>query len=212
MKSSLKDILPRPTFASRLVILAGMIILCAVSSSAQLRYGFRFGGTFADARLKNAPDYSFVNRSGFSGGIDFEYQSPLSGLAADIALLYTRYNTRLKCNGDDARSFGRNFIEVPLHLKYKFWLPSFHNLVGPMVYTGPSLFFRLDNNHDMPIATKAVQPGWDVGVGFDIVNFIQITGGYRFGLGNNLKNLSGCPDAKMFTNGWNVAATFLFDF
>lgn len=195
------------------ILLTLSILLCAaLPSEAQMRYGFRFGGTFADASLKNAPDVSLINRSGFSGGVDFEYQSPVSGLAADVAILYTRYNSCFKFGDSQARSIGRDFLEIPLHVKYKFWLPSFHNLVAPMVYTGPSLMFRLDSKRESPFVTKGVLPGWDAGIGFDIVNFIQITGGYRFGMGNSVKNVAGAPDAGMHTNGWNVAATILFDF
>lgn len=181
-------------------------------ASAQLRYGIRIGGEFASAQLKNAPGYSLDNRSGFSGGLVLEYQMQKCGFAPDIAVLYTRYNTRLKPDSKSPSSFGRNFIEVPLHLKYKFWLKSTKNLMGPMIYTGPSVMFRLDHGDSQPLTTHKVQGAWDVGIGFDIVNFIQITGGYYFGLGNAANSMSGFPEATLHTNGWHVGATILFDF
>lgn len=195
----------------RLILFTILLIAAVAGASAQLRYGFRLGGDFADCSLKDAGNASLINRSGFSGGMALEYQFPGNGFAPDIAVTYTRRNSRL----NDAAapvSFGRNFIEVPLHLKYKFWLHSFHDLVAPMVYCGPSMSIRLDHGHASPLATKRMQPGLDVGIGVDIVNFIQITGGYRFGLGNAAKGFSGCPDASLRTNSWQVAATLLFDF
>lgn len=188
------------------------LFLATASASAQFRYGFRLGASIADAKMKDAPGYSLVNKGGFEGGIAFEYQHPSSGFAADIAILYNRYNVRLKENGGEAGSFGRNYIEVPLHAKYKFWLPAVHNLAAPLIYTGPSFLMRLDDNHGRAVSTSDIQPGWDLGIGIDVVNFIQITGGYRFGLGNSVKAFSGCPDASIHSNGWNIAATLLFDF
>lgn len=186
--------------------------LCAVNSPAQLRYGFRFGGDIAAAKLNDAANASLCNRSGFSGGLVLEYQMPQCGFAPDIAVLYTRYNSRLSEDSKSLVNFGRNFIEVPLHLKYKFWIKSFHDLFGPMVYTGPSVAFRIGNDAKAPMSSKKTQPGWDVGIGFDIVNFIQITGGYRFGLGNAIDSYPGNPNASLHTNAWNISATLLFDF
>lgn len=196
----------------KFLIMACVIIAAVSSAEAQFRYGFRLGASFVDAKMKNAPGYAIVNKSGFEGGIDFEYQHPSSGFAADIAILYDRYNAQLKGPDGNVGSFGRNHIEIPLHVKYKFWLSSFHDLFAPLVYTGPSFLMRLDDNHNRALSTNDIQPGWDVGIGVDIINFIQITGGYRFGLGNSVKSFTGCPDATLRTNAWNVAATILFDF
>lgn len=195
-------------------VIFSMIIFIGISvgAPAQLRYGFRFGGEFASAQLKNAPGYSLDNRSGFSGGFDLEYQFTKCGFAPDMAILYTRYNTRLKTEQKSPESFGRDFIEIPFHLKYKFWLKSTKKLAGPMIYTGPSVMFRLNNNKSNPFATKRVQTGWDIGIGFDFVNFIQLSGGYRFGLGNALNSFAGFDTASLHTNGWQVDATILFDF
>ncbi|MDE6009711.1 MAG: PorT family protein [Muribaculaceae bacterium] len=186
-------------------------LLLSLSAEAQLRYGFRLGGSFAKATLKDAPGMSLKNRSGFSGGMLLEWQMEKNGFAPDIAILYTRYNTQLRNGDGETRSFGRNFIEVPLHLKYKFYLSKTNNLVAPMLYTGPSLMFRLDHKDAVPLSTKIVQPDWDLGVGIDIINFIQLTAGYRFGLGNAVRE-SYPEGMNLHTNGWNVAANIIFDF
>lgn len=132
----------------RILTLLTLVIVSAAPSIAQLRYGFRFGGSFATPSLRNAKDYKLINRSGFSGGMMLEYTLPETGAAADIAVLFTRYSTRLEMPGGGRMSFGRNFIEVPLHLKYKFWLPAFSNTVAPVVYTGPSLMIKTDRVKD----------------------------------------------------------------
>lgn len=196
---------------STLFLLLLLMLSFALPAKSQLRYGFRLGGSFASASLKDAPGMSLNNRSGFSGGLLLEWQMEKNGFAPDIAVLYTSYNTRLVTEQSQPQSFGRNFIEVPIHLKYKFYLSKTNNLVAPLLYAGPSLLFRLDHKDALPLSTKTVQPGWDLGLGIDIVNFIQLTAGYRFGLGNAIKH-SPSPDATLHTNGWNVAANIIFDF
>ncbi len=195
---------------SRLIILL-VIILMSLSATAQLRYGFRLGGSFAKASLSDAPGMSMKNGSGFSGGLLLEYQMESCGFAPDIAVLYTRYSSRLIDEVSGPVKLGRDFIEVPLHLKYKFYLSSTNNLVAPMIYTGPSLLVRLGKGNPEQLSTKSLQPGWDVGIGLDIINFIQLSAGYRFGIGNAVSQ-SAVPGACLHTNGWNVSANIIFDF
>ncbi|MDE6480318.1 MAG: PorT family protein [Muribaculaceae bacterium] len=187
------------------------ILLMSLSATAQIRYGFRLGGSFAKASLSDAPGMSMKNGSGFSGGLMLEYQMENNGFAPDIAVLYTRYSSTLIDEVSGPAKLGRDFIEVPLHLKYKLYLSSTNNLVAPMIYTGPSLLVRLGNGNPEQLSTKSVQPGWDVGIGFDIINFIQLSVGYRFGLGNAVSH-SAVPVACLHTNGWNVSANLIFDF
>lgn len=194
------------------IILFLFLAFSLFSSDAQLRYGFRLGGDFAAARLSGAPEVSVVNRSGFTGGLMLEYQFEKCGFAPDIAVVYARHNSRFKT--DDGKPFdsGRNFIDVPLRLKYKFWLKSTHDLFAPMIYTGPVFSFKAGGKESAALPVKTFQPGWDVGLGFDAVNFIQITAGYRFGLGNALKSNAFYPDGKLRTDGWNLTVNILFDF
>ncbi len=234
--------------STRLTAILTCIVLSLVftkEGEAQLRYGFRFGGDFASASLGNNSDLEgppsvytgaalkevrLDNRSAFSGGLMLEYQFEKCGFAPDIAVLYTRYNTRIIPPDEKPKSLGRNFIEIPLHLKWKFWIPQTKNLFAPMIYTGPSVMFRLGHDDGyiyrgiygpdysgaqftdfMPtqFKTRTVQAGWDLGIGFDIVNFIQLTAGYRFGLGNALSSPS---HMTLRTNAWNLSANILFDF
>lgn len=196
----------------RFLLPAAIAIAGAFTSHAQLRYGFRFGGDIADARLEDAGAYTLKNGGGFSGGLVLEYQFASCGFAPDIAVLYARHNTRLRPEAGNASSFGRNYIDVPLHLKYKFWLKSVSETMAPMIYTGPALSLRLDHDGATPLTSKRAQFGWDVGIGFDIINFIQFSGGYRFALGNGAERFTGYPDAVFRNSCWNISATLLFDF
>lgn len=207
------------------------VLSLASDAGAQLRYGFRFGGVFSRPSLSGVPTPdSQTNKgdairlkkgSGFSGGLMLEYQFEKCGFAPDIALLYTRYSNTFSgpLTADlEVQGPGKNFLEVPLHLKYKFWLSSTKKLVAPMVYTGPSFLFGLDKNTTGLPDRKRFDAGWDVGVGIDIINFIQLQAGYRFGLTNAAAtapasgSIGAAPDLKLHLNGWTVAANIIFDF
>lgn len=189
-----------------------MAAVLAEPASARLRYGIRLGGDIAALRVSDAEGYGMRNRGGFSGGLALEYQFERCGFAPDIAVLYTRRSAMLKMPDGNRASFGRDFIEIPLHLKYKFWLKSTSDLVAPLVYAGPAFSIRVGDHGTAPMTTRILQPGLDVGIGLDVVNFVQITAGYRFGLGNASHSFTGFPDATLRTDSWNVSATILFDF
>ncbi len=99
-----------------------------------------------------------------------------------------------------------------------------------MLYTGPSLMFALDKALPLAVApandpagansvsglytppgVKRFNAGWDVGLGIDIINFIQLQAGYRFPLTNALST-SPSSNAKLHLNAWTLSANILFDF
>ena len=197
---------------ARILLLMLLMLAISETANAQLRYGFRFGGDISAAKLKNVDGFELKNGSGFAGGLVLEYQFTKCGFAPDIAVEYGRHNVRLQPTEGDPHGFGRNFIDVPLRFKYKFWIKATKYLFGPMVYTGPVFSFRLDHGDAYPLSTKTFQPGWEAGIGVDVINFLQLSAGYRFGLGNSVKEFAGFPDASLRTDGWRVGATLLFDF
>lgn len=198
-------------FILRMAVAAAVLLAGCAQGAAQLRYGFNSGGGFAGAKLKDAPALSVDNRSGFRGGLILEYQLPGSGLAFDGSVLYNRYNARI-VKGQDMIDFGRDFIDVPLNVKYKFWISAVSDLAAPFVFTGPSFMFHTGSKSESTIVINRFQPGWNVGIGFDVINFLQIQGGYRFGMGNAIHRFADSPDAGLRMSGWHVSAILLFDF
>lgn len=207
----------------RSLLAAVMITFMASTAGAQFRYGINAGVSIAKPELSQVfADGGTIpileSGAGFRGGLTLEYQLPTFGLAFDLSVDYLRYNFRLTSErggvvDDKYTDIGRNFIEVPLNIKYKFWLGRFHNLVAPMVMTGPSFMINLDKQPDNARLTqKRFQPGWNVGLGLDIINFIQLNAGYRFAFGNAVDHSFNMGDPKLRNKGWYVSATFLFDF
>lgn len=189
------------------LILSLTAIFCA---HGEWRYGLRIGGSGSVPHLSDNNGWTASRCSGFSGGVTFEWQHSCSGLAVDMSALYSRAGATLRSPQGEKFTAARNFVEVPVNLKYKFWLKSIKELAGPYVYTGPTLMMRVDgDSKGAPFSSSRLQPGWNLGVGLDVINFLQIQGGYRFGLGNTADVPGGF---KMRADGWNVSVAFLFDF
>lgn len=180
-------------------------------AAAQLRYGIRLGGEISTARLADAPEWDIKRGSGFSGGLTCEYQFEASGFALDASLLYT-HSPLTVGNASGSWKAGNDMLHIPLHAKYKHWLRSAYDLAAPFVYTGPSLMVRLDSDDGgITCPTRRVQPGWDIGAGFDILNFIQVSAGYRFGLGSIVRSGSKSEGISLRRDGVEVSVTLLFD-
>lgn len=191
----------------------GLVILLTVgigTTYGQWRYGLRLGGSGSAWLLKNGDDIRAHRGSGFSGGPTFEWQSPMTGFAVDLSALYTHSGGKLSHGPGKAVSPGVDFIEVPVGLKYKFFLKGIKELAGPYITTGPTLLVRLNGTSaDCPVSTRRLQPAWNIGAGFDVLNFIQLQGQYRFGLGNSATTPDGLT---LRADGWSVSVALLFDF
>ncbi len=180
-------------------------------AAAQFRYGIRLGGEISTARLSDAPGWDAKRGSGFSGGLTCEYQFGGSGFALDASLLYTRSPLTVG-NASGSWKAGDDMLHIPLHAKYKHWLRSTYDLAAPFLYTGPSLMVRLDGDTaGTPCPTRRVQPGWDIGAGFDLLNFIQVSAGYRFGLRDIASSAPPGQDISLRRDGVEVSVTILFD-
>lgn len=185
-----------------LIIVA--VICATLASRAQFRYGLRVGGTF------DHPTGSKMVKggNGFAGGLAFEFQFPVLPFAIGASAIYEHRNERMEVpldgsDGYESKALARNFISVPIDIKYKIGIPAIGGLAGPYVFTGPDFAWRLGKGEG-----PRTHVGWNVGGGFDILNFIQISGGYRFGITNI------CPkgiDGKWHDSGAFVALTLLFD-
>ena len=107
-------------------------------------------------------------------GVMTEFRSYLIGLCFDLSAMYTRMNTELQTETAED-NIGKNFLEIPLNIKYKFGLPVVGNVFSPTSL--PALicnqarqeFYRSLQDQDLPVA-------WNVGIGFEIVKHLQIAG------------------------------------
>ncbi|MDE7381445.1 MAG: PorT family protein, partial [Muribaculaceae bacterium] len=168
------------------------------------------------------------NSTGWTAGVMAEFTIPVIGISADASLMYARMNNsaddKIIINGDgsgiphEEKMFGRNFFEIPINLKYKLTIPVVEKIIKPYVFTGPNFAFRLDKNTLEELKTKTCEIAWNLGLGVELFNHLQVGAGYAFGITNILdktNNLIGSDlqlgkNMKAQNNYWTVTAAYIF--
>ncbi len=203
----------------RMAVLAIAIMLGLGVAQAQFRFGIKAGVNINKLSISNlAGNFEESNRCGFTGGIMTEFQVPVVGLCLDASLMYSRMNSAVEWmettqdGGLKKESSGKNFFEIPVNIKYKFTLPVVGAFLKPYLYTGPSFAFKLGGNDDV-FKTKTFQCAWNLGIGIELINHLQISGGYSFGMNNVADKVVGIEtsdDFKVKNNYWTITAAYLF--
>lgn len=206
------------------LILAALIFVCGSAEAKIFNFGVKagvnvnklsFNKDFAKDLITNE------NSVGWEAGVMAEINVPLIGLCFDASLMYARMNNSSQAYGTDSNgqmetfdgaNAGKNFIMLPINIKYKFVLPAVSSYVAPFIFTGPDFAFKLDKNILDSMKTKTCQVAWNVGLGVELVKHLQIAASYGFGINNIADKVMGTnqPDFKVKNNYWTVTAAWLF--
>ncbi len=200
-----------------------LVALVAIFSfgyaSADFRFGIKAGLNFSklDLKIKNMEGaQTFLkdesNRTGWMAGVMAEFTVPIINIGADASLLYARQNV-----DDNSLYENKNFLDIPINLKWKIGLPVVGKIITPMIYTGPDFLFALNKKTLDNIKSKTCEVGWNVGIGVELLRHLQIEAGYCFGLNNVVKVTDKFVDSGLNTtdlkakkNYWSLTAAYLF--
>ncbi len=202
----------------KIVLTLLAVIVCAGAADAQFRFGIKAGMNinklhFSDVNKNLQPD----NSCGWNVGVMTEFTVPVIGLCFDASLMYSRMNNETSTDFDEPVSdvtdsdmtYGKNFLEIPINIKYKFQIPVVAAIIKPYIFTGPSFAFKLDKS----IMDKTFQAAWNVGIGLELIRHLQISGSYGFGMNNMAKQIFTSSDVEQIkarNNYWTVSAAWLF--
>ena len=191
--------------------------------NAQFRFGVKAGLNLNSLHLKDVKsNFKKDNGCGYTAGVMGELQVPVIGLGFDLSLMYTRMNSDFTPNlttGETVEeSICKNFLEIPLNVKYKIGLPVVGRIVTPYIYTGPSFAVRLDKNAIKNITQQKCQTAWNVGLGVELFRHLQVQGSYGFGMSKTVMGLINKTvgteiqqeQIKAKNNYWTVTAAWLF--
>lgn len=191
-----------------------MLLLAVVgigASQAQIRFGVKAGLNLNSLHLNDmAKSFSDDNKCGYTIGVMTEFQVPVVGLCFDLSAMYTRMNSEIEAPEGEHVAYNKNFLEIPLNLKYKFGLPLIGAVFKPYLFTGPTFAFKLDKNSADDLKTKSCQVAWNLGVGVELIKHLQISGSYGFGINNIADHWVDAQDIKVKNNYWTVTAAWLF--
>lgn len=198
------------------LLIAIIAIFCVGQTSAKLRFGIKAGLNVDKFNISNtAKILDSDNQCGFTAGGMMECTIPVVGIGFDLSLMYTHMNGEI-ATPDYTGTVGKNYLEVPLNLKYKIGIPAISKIIQPIIYTGPTMALKLDKSTISNLKTKTVQMGWNVGLGVELLSHLQVSAGYTFGINDVAKHIKAVDnainlsDVKLKNNYWTITAAYLF--
>ncbi len=195
-----------------------MALTFCLSANAGIRFGVKAGLNINNLHFNNKL-FDAGNRAGFTGGVMTEIMIPVVGIGFDASLMYTRMNSRdyvdIPVNDaidSDEISAGKDFLEIPINVKYKLSLPAVESFIKPYIYTGPTIAFKLNKNTLDYWKTKTCQVAWNIGLGVELIRHLQVQASYGFGINDvvDRMGLAQTSNLKLKNNYWTVTAAWLF--
>lgn len=212
------------------------VVLVAIFSfgyaSAEFRFGVKAGLNFNKLNYKIANWQQAAdelkdagNQTGWMAGAIAEFTIPIINIGADASILYAHQSV----GANEAKYYdNKDFLDIPVNLKWKIGIPAVGKIISPIIYTGPDFLFALKKNKTIDdingdIETKTCEIGWNVGVGVELLQHLQVEAGYCFGLTNIMEywdwgaltssDSSAFARAKRLNakkNYWTVTVAYLF--
>ena len=210
----------------RIALVVMAVLLCAGSADAKiLSFGIKAGLNVNKLHFdkKVVSDLmSSSNSTGWEAGVMAEANVPVIGLGFDVSLLYARMNNSTwasytvdnQISGLSGKTVGKNFLMLPINIKYKFTLPVVSHYLSPFIFTGPDFAFKLDKNIISEMKTRTCQVAWNIGLGLELFQHLQVAASYGFGINNIADklpdNFVNTTDLNIKNNYWTVTAAWLF--
>lgn len=199
------------TLLLAIVMVAGM----SIPAAAQFHIGPRVGITVNQLHL-DKKIYDAENRTGFTGGLMAEFTVPIIGIGVDASVMYVRREGVNKVI-DDGKTIveknNRNYIGVPINLKWKIGIPAVGHIITPFLTTGPEFDFLCSKSTIKDMKRKKCDVSWNFGLGVELLKHVQVAASYGFGINNAVKFVDSefdSVDVKGKDRFWTITAAYLF--
>ncbi|MDE6652227.1 MAG: porin family protein [Paramuribaculum sp.] len=187
------------------MIIAALVVvfgLTAVPAEAQFRFGPKVGVNINRLSFDNKA-FNSDNRAGFNAGVMTEFTVPVIGIGVDLSVMYVRRNDKFETEG----VWHKDYIDIPLNLKWKMNIPVVNNIVRPFITTGPDFAFLTSKRSFNNFRNKKCDVAWNFGLGVELFKHLQVAGSYGLGL-NKFTSTEDYKEGK--NKYWTVTAAYLF--
>lgn len=185
------------------------VLLLSLPCMAQLRLGAK-GGISTSSLHFDSKMLSSERRIGWTAGLQLELRLPIVGLGIDGSLMFTHRNDVLQ---GDSRTYHRDYIEIPVHLRYTLSIIGLNKLVAPFAFTGPNFGLLCHESDNITWDNRASNLSWDAGFGVELLNHVQISASYSLGLTKAFKQVGIDRNNESITGRdrcWTLTAAYLF--
>lgn len=191
-------------------MMAAFAIVFAPRAQAQFRFGVQAGVNVNEFHFSSST-FDSNNRMGFNAGLLGEFTLPATGVGLDFGARYVRRNSRWESQTGASKD-NRDYIEIPINLKWKVNIPLINNIVRPFATTGPSFAFLTSHTLGDTYRNRKFDTAWNFGFGLEFFKKVQIGASYGLGLTKALKTVgaTGTSNIEGKNRYWTVTATYLF--
>ena len=200
-----------------------------VSSPAQCRVGPRVG-TEVNSLSLDKKVFDNANRAGLTPGLMLEYNVPVINLGFDLSVMYVHRVSESTLLGSHSVADElvsallskelrkRDYIEIPLNIKYKFSVPPVGHFIAPYIFTGPSVSV-LASKKDISEAyrNRAFDVAWNFGLGLELFSHLQVSASYGMGMTKTVEMINKVLDRPVDdihiegkNKYWTITAAWLF--
>lgn len=198
---------------TQIAIVMAIIIAATSVSQAQVRFGVKGGITLNELKW----DKEIINkdnRAGFTVGLMMEIGMPIVGLGIDASVLYAHRqdDMYLEDNLQDIK-LKRDYLDIPLNVKYKIQIPVLSKIISPFVTTGPDFALVLGDTDKGDFKTRKWNTSWNVGFGAELFRKIQIHANYGIGLTKAFEYIGQEIDSTPIKGKdklWTITAAYMF--
>lgn len=180
----------------KIALLFAAIFITSTAAMAQTtsRWGITAGVNMNNIHFKQQDIVPSKKAWGPQLGVTGEMNFSGIGFGVDGGLLYTlkqgkvNYGDRTMWSsvGAGNETVSMHFLDVPLHLKFKYnRLNGIETSFMPLVYVGPQFSFLVGGNHRELNTYPPVHVYLDMGLGFELKERVQIKAGYNFSIGQS---------------------------
>ncbi len=210
-----------------LVALAVVIGTASANAGGIFKFGPRVGLTVNELHFnKDLVDDN--NRTGWTAGLMTEFRVPVIGIGADLSVMYVRRNSSFLIQENLTKN-DRDYVEIPLNLRYNVSLPVVSKFLTPYILVGPSVSFLTSgkkfegnvgdqaageiNNVKNVYKNKSVDWALNFGIGVQLINHIDISARYGLGLTKAVNTITsnnygaGIEGKNRY---WTISAAYLF--
>lgn len=188
-----------------------LLVAFFIPASAQFKFGPRVGIEVNSLHFDKSV-FDSENRAGFTGGLQAEFTVPIIGIGADLSVMYVHRTSEWKRDND--LETAKDYIEIPLNLKYKLNLPAISKIIAPYVFTGPSIAILASSKAVTELVeAKKCDFAWNFGIGVELVKHLQVGASYGMGLTKALQYIGVASDAADIEGKnryWTITAAWLF--
>lgn len=201
----------------RMLLVAVAVVAMSLSASAGgFKWGVKAGVAlnsihFSEEILNDITNND--NHAGFTGGLMVEFTIPVINLGLDASVMYV--NRDVLKNDATGDKVNRDYIEIPINLKYKLSLPVVNNIVTPYVFAGPSFAFKTSKNDiEDFVKNKKCDVALNLGLGVELFKHLQVSGSYGMGMTKAFEYVGLTDGNSADIDGknryWTITAAYLF--